>query len=103
MSTIYCNLLSKESSKKIIKKLKSFYKNSTFVKILNEDEVGDFNLVQNTNFCYIKLYKHSNSSKIIIVSLLDNLIKGASGQAVQCMNIMYDFQENTGLKNINSD
>ena len=42
-------------------------------------------------------------SKIVIVSLIDNLLKGASGQAVQCMNIMFDLDEKLGLDFIKSD
>ena len=51
-----------------------------------------------TNFCSIKLFDHYDSSKIIIVSLIDNLLKGASGQAIQCMNIMFGNDESIGLK-----
>ena len=46
-----------------------------------------------------KLFDHSVSSKIIIVSLIDNLLKGGSGQAVQCMNIMFGYDEKLGLEN----
>ena len=48
--------------------------------------------------CLIKLFDHYDSSKIIIVSLIDNLLKGASGQAVQCMNIMFGHDEKSGLE-----
>ena len=60
-------------------------------------------IIQKTNNCFIKLFNHYDSSKIIIVSLLDNLLKGASGQAVQCMNIMFGYDEKLGLNEIKSD
>ena len=63
---------------------------------------GDFFKVQNNNNCFIKLFNHYDSSKIIIVSMIDNLLKGASGQAVQCMNIMFGYDEKLGLETINS-
>ena len=53
--------------------------------------------MQNTNNCLIKIFKHHNDKKIIIVSLIDNLIKGAAGQAVQCFNIMSNLDEKLGL------
>ena len=60
-------------------------------------------MVKYTNNCYIKFFKHYDESKIIIVSLIDNLLKGASGQAVQCMNIMFGYDENLGLDSFKSD
>ena len=80
--------------------LKEYYTKSSFVKILDYDDKADFFKVQNTNNCYIKLYKHYNETKIILVSLIDNLLKGASGQAVQSMNIMFGFEEYLGLDNL---
>ena len=53
--------------------------------------------VLNTNNCEISVCKTRNKNKIIILSSIDNLIKGASGQAVQNMNLIYDFKENSGL------
>ncbi len=103
MSTIYCDLKNSISIDIVYSKLCNFYENSNFVKILDKNDKADFNIVQNSNYCYIKLYKHLDSSKVIIVSLLDNLLKGASGQAVQCMNLMYGFEEKTGLNIFNSD
>ena len=73
------------------------------MKLNNTKDRSDFFKVQNTNNCLIKIFNHYDSSKIIIVSLIDNLLKGASGQAVQCMNIMFGYDEGLGLDNIKSD
>ena len=51
----------------------------------------------NTNNCIISVCKSKNKHKLIILSVIDNLIKGGSGQAVQNMNILYNFRENEGL------
>ena len=51
----------------------------------------------NTNFCKISICKNRNGKGIIIISAIDNLIKGASGQAVQNMNVGFNLNENTGL------
>ena len=54
--------------------------------------------VINTNFCKISVCEDRVANKVIIISTLDNLIKGASGQAVQNMNIAHNFNETLGLK-----
>ena len=51
----------------------------------------------NTNFCNISVCKSRKNNKVIIISAIDNLIKGASGQAVQNMNVAYKFKETMGL------
>jgi len=86
MSTIYCDLTKEFSIREICKILQKFYKNYEDIEIINDDTRGDFNQVQNTNKCLIKLFKHYSTSKIIIVSFIDNLRKGAAGQAIQCMS-----------------
>ena len=103
MSTIYCDLNINISNHNINECIKKFYSNTSFVKLINIEERNDFFKVQNTNNCFIKFFNHYDSSKIIIVSLIDNLLKGASGQAVQCMNIMFGYDEKLGLDNLSSD
>ena len=103
MSTIYCDLQPNKTDQGIYKCLDNFYSNSKFVNIVGDNDNVDFFKIQNTNNCYIKLFNNYDSSKIIIVSLIDNLLKGASGQAVQCMNIMFGYDEKLGLDNIKSD
>ena len=100
MSTLYCDLRQNITTQDINKCLNNFYANSSFVYIAKDEDRHDFFKVQNTNNCYIKLFKHYNETKIILVSLIDNLLKGASGQAVQSMNIMFGFEEYFGLDNL---
>ena len=95
--TIYIDLNSDVTIEDIKKTFKKFTRNLPFVKFLDNDEKADFFSVQNTNNCLIKIFKHHNDKKIIIVSLIDNLIKGAAGQAVQCFNIMSNLDEKLGL------
>jgi N-acetyl-gamma-glutamyl-phosphate reductase len=76
------------------KKLYSdFYKNAPFTHLA--DQTIDLNMVVNTNKCVIELAKHG--SKLLISTVIDNLIKGASGQAIQNMNIMFGIDQSTGL------
>ena len=100
ISTIYCDLSKNVNKKKISDFLNKFYNKKKFVNILNKNEKCDFYSIYKTNNCLIKLYKHYNSNKIIIVSAIDNLLKGASGQAIQCMNIVFKFKENEGLNKL---
>ena len=68
-----------------------------FIKFIDNDEVLDFFSVQNSNYCKIKIFNHHSEDKIIIVSAIDNLIKGAAGQAVQCFNIAENIEETVSL------
>jgi len=70
-----------------------FYKDSFFVRIVENSP--DINWVKTTNFC--DLAAHSNGKQIVVFSAIDNLVKGASGQAVQNMNLMFGLDEKTGL------
>ena len=97
ISTIYCDLKPNINKKNIIDELKLFEKENPFIKILNDDEQLDFFSIQNTNFCKIKVFNHHSENKVILVSAIDNLIKGAAGQAVQCFNISAKIDETTAL------
>jgi N-acetyl-gamma-glutamyl-phosphate reductase len=97
LSTIYLNLQKQLSTYIIIEKYKEFYKYSTFVKILDEDVVPGIKDVVNTNYCKIGMKVDNRIRKLIIISVIDNLVKGASGQAIQNMNIIFGLPETTGL------
>ncbi len=71
-----------------------FYKDAAFT-FVSDDEVH-LKQVVNTNKCLIHLHKHND--KILITSIIDNLLKGASGQAIHNMNLMFDFEETEALK-----
>ncbi len=97
LSTIYVDLKKKTNQSKLYSFLKSFYKNHHFVKIVSKDKFLSTNDVINTNNCFISVCKSKFKDKIIILSAIDNLIKGGGGQAVQNMNIKFGFKENEGL------
>ena len=73
-------------------------KDNYFVEFIKNDQRADFFSVQNTNKCILKLFNHYDSNKIIIVSLIDNLQKGAAGQAVQCFNLSLGLDEDSFKK-----
>ena len=99
MSTIYCDLKKDKTDEDIFLTLKNYYHDSFFVKILENNDHQDFFSVQNTNNCLIKLFRHNSTNRVIIVSLIDNLLKGAAGQAIQCFNQFFDFKELLSLEN----
>ena len=78
----------------IVKMYEDYYAEDSFVHIVEKSI--DLKQVVNTNKCLIHLEKHED--KLLIVSCIDNLLKGASGQAVHNMNLMFNLEETTGLK-----
>ena len=97
LSTIYVDIPSKVSPKKVYNSLKNFYKKSFFVKVAKFNSPISTNNVINTNNCVISICKTRYKNKILVLSVIDNLIKGGSGQAIQNMNIIYNFPESRGL------
>ncbi|MDR1695792.1 MAG: N-acetyl-gamma-glutamyl-phosphate reductase [Endomicrobium sp.] len=97
LSTIYVNLKKKISTAEIIETYKDFYKGKAFVKILDEGVLPGIKDAVNTNYCEIGMKADARTNRLVIVSVIDNLIKGASGQAVQNMNIMFGLEETEGL------
>jgi N-acetyl-gamma-glutamyl-phosphate reductase len=95
LETIYIRSQFTDHSSQIIEMYKEFYKNEPFVRVLDEGKFPELINVVGTNFCEIGLKIEDNL--IIIVSAIDNLLKGASGQAVENMNIIYQFEETLGL------
>ena len=97
LSTIYIDLKKGVNQNKIISLLKKVYKNHPFIKVAKSNSLLSTNDVINTNNCIISVCKSKYKGKIILLSTIDNLIKGGSGQAVQNMNIIYNFNEKEGL------
>ena len=97
LTTMYLDLKRNDSLKKIYSFLKKYYKNHKFIKILKPNTFLGTNEVINTNNCYISVCESKYKNKIIILSAIDNLIKGGSGQAVQNMNILFGYKSDEGL------
>lgn len=100
ISTIYVDLKDEITFEEVIKIYHSYYDREYFVRVLENDKVADLKFVQYSNFCDISLHYDKRYHKLMIVSAIDNMVKGAAGQAIQNMNIMYDIEETKGLKMI---
>ncbi len=98
LSTIYLDLPKDISYKKIANILRNYYKKNKFIKILNNNSLLSTNNVINTNYCYISVCKTMNKNEIVLLSTIDNLIKGGAGQAIQNMNLKFDYNIDEGLK-----
>ena len=97
LSSIYINKKKNTSPEIITRALQSFYKNERFVKILKSNSpLGTGNVI-NTNNCEISVCSTLDKNKIIILSAIDNLIKGAAGQAIQNMNLVFNYNQKLGL------
>ncbi|MDD5136231.1 MAG: N-acetyl-gamma-glutamyl-phosphate reductase [Candidatus Omnitrophica bacterium] len=95
LSTIYLKLTKKLDTKAVIDIYKDFYKGKPFVRISDEGKLPQIRDIVGTNYCDIGIKVSGDT--LIVVSCIDNLKKGAAGQAVQNMNIMCDFAETEGL------
>ena len=98
LSSIYVESKKKVTLKKIHKELKQYYNKKYFVKVLPINKNLGTENVLNTNYCQIAICKVKNKNRVLILSAIDNLIKGAAGQAIQNMNLISGLQENLGLK-----
>lgn len=100
LTTIYTIPQRQVSQEEIQSCLKSFYAGRYFIRLCSENKLPDTRNVRGTNFCDIGFQLDTSRNRLIIISAIDNLVKGAAGQAVQNMNIMLGLDETTGLRQI---
>ncbi len=77
---------------------REFYKDEPFVRVLGTERMPETKAVAGSNFCDVTARVDERTGRVIVLSAIDNLVKGAAGQAVQNMNIMYGLDETAGLK-----
>jgi len=97
LSTIYIDLKRNVTMAKVNSALNKYFKKDTFVNIAKPNTLLSTNSVLNTNNCIISVCQSKFKNKLIILSVIDNLMKGGSGQAVQNMNLIFNFKETEGL------
>lgn len=100
VSTIYCKKATSQSLADIHQLYCEFYKEETFVKVLPLGQFSDIRGVRLSNNCHISIHEDAHTGMLIVVSAIDNMVKGAAGQAIQNMNILFDFAEAQGLDTI---
>lgn len=100
LSTIYAEAAIDTNQAELDAILEDFYNGCPFVRVLKTPALPETRMVRGSNFCDIAVKHDSRSNRIIALAAIDNLVKGASGQAVQNMNIMYGLPEDLGLNQI---
>ena len=98
LSTVYINLKNKLKDEDLIEHYKNFYNNEYFIRVLDIGRFASTHSISGSNFCDIGIKIDRRVNRLVVTSAIDNLIKGASGQAIQNMNIILGFGETTGLQ-----
>jgi N-acetyl-gamma-glutamyl-phosphate reductase len=100
LSTIYATPRKATTTAKLVKLYQDFYRGEPFVRVLSQGSLPNTAFVRGSNFCDIAPLVDQRTGRVIIVSAIDNLVKGASGQAVQNMNLVCGFPETMGLEGL---
>ena len=98
LSTIYVRLNSALTAEEIEDCMRKFYADSAFVRIFPAGKLPQIQYSLHTNYCDVGFTLAPDGKRLVIISCLDNLIKGAAGQAVQNMNVMFGWNEEEGLR-----
>ncbi len=100
LSTIYADLKVKMTQTEINSVYKKFYADEKFLRICEKGALPNISSVRGSNYCDIGCIFDERTGRVVIISAIDNLVKGASGQAVQNMNLMFGLSESAGLEHI---
>lgn len=98
LATSYATLKEKVTYDDVKKVYDKYYKDEYFVRVLEKDVCPETRWVEGSNFVDVNFKIDERTNRIIMMGAIDNIVKGAAGQAVQNMNIMFGLDENTGLK-----
>lgn len=99
-STIYATLTEDKRQAELQAIYESAYENEAFVDVMPSVSLPETRMVKGSNMCRLSIFRPEGSSQVVITSVIDNLVKGAAGQAVQNMNLMCELPENTGLTQV---
>lgn len=98
LSTIYVKLTKAMTAEELEQSLRDFYAGKPWVRIFGAAKLPQIKFSRNTNYCDIGFSLSPDGGRVVLVSCIDNLLKGAAGQAVQNMNLMFGFDEKAGLQ-----
>ncbi len=97
LSTIYAKLAKKATAVELLALYRDFYDGEKFITLYGDGLLPNIAAVRGTNYCHLGLVVDDRTQRVVIISTLDNLVKGAAGQAIQNMNIMFGCPEDAGL------
>ncbi len=98
LTTIYATPLEETDASELTGLYKAFYESNSFIRVYDAGKVPETKAVSHSNYCDIGISYDPHTNKIVVVTAIDNLIKGAAGQAIQNMNLMYGMDEKLGLQ-----
>lgn len=98
LATSYAKLKREITYEEVKSIYDSYYEEEKFVRVLKEDVYPETRWVEGSNYVDVNFKIDTRTNRIIMMGAMDNLVKGAAGQAVQNMNIMYGFKETEGLE-----
>ena len=99
-ATLYGKLKRRIPQKELQALYEETYAMEPFVDVMPAGSQPDTRMVKGSNMCRMAVYQPKGSQRVVVTSVIDNLVKGASGQAVQNMNILFDLEEDTGLQQV---
>ncbi len=97
MSTLYATLKPGINAQAVLDAYKNFYQDEPFVRVFSADQLVMTSSIRGTNFCYLTVKVDEECSSLLVISHIDNLMKGQAGSAIQVMNVMFDVPETLGL------
>ena len=100
LSTSYVRLKEKLSEEEVRLVYEKYYKDEYFVRLLPKDILPQSKFVRGSNYVDINISLDTRTNNLLVLASLDNLIKGAAGQAIQNMNILFNLDEKTGLQGL---
>jgi N-acetyl-gamma-glutamyl-phosphate reductase len=97
LTTVYLALTKKSKTEEVLNVFQEYYQKEPFIRICQQDKLPNTKDVRGSNYCDIGVKVSESDNRAVVVTTIDNLVKGASGEAVQNMNIMLGFPETMGL------
>ncbi len=98
LTTVYARILGDPTTEGLLEEMEAFYRDEPFIRVLPPESFPATSNVTGSNFCDLGLRVDGRTGRVVVVSAIDNLVKGASGQAVQNMNLMLGLEETAGLR-----
>ncbi|MBI1925299.1 N-acetyl-gamma-glutamyl-phosphate reductase, partial [Candidatus Poribacteria bacterium] len=98
LSTLYFQLKPSISTETLLEIYAKYYEKEPFVRVLDKGEYPQTKAVMGSNYCDVGLEVDARTHRVVVMSALDNLVKGASGAVVQNLNLMFGFDETAGLR-----
>ena len=97
LTTIYVHLTKRWKTEEVLSAFQEHYQGEPFIRVYPKGKLPNTKNVRGSNYCDIGVKAHESEDRAVIVTAIDNVVKGASGEAVQNMNIMLGFPETMGL------